>query len=165
MARRSRDRLVFDPIERASRDEIAALPFDRLAWTLRHTYTFDVAVLRSLFIFLIALMREAVEIWRVLGFSEREALAALSTLLHGTVAAVMEGGLAAGMGGCVARGDVGTVERHVAALEALDPAVAALCRDLASRTIPLGLARGTLTRRPPRESTSCSNVARRRGRS
>lgn len=94
--------------------------------------------------FLIALMQEAVEIWRVLGFGEREALAALATLLRGTVAAVMEGGLAAGMGGCVARGDVGTVERHVAALETLNPAAAALYRELARRTIPLGLARGTL---------------------
>ena len=95
--------------------------------------------------FLIALMQEAVEIWRVLGFTERDALTALATLLHGTVAAVMEGGLAAGMGGCVARGDVGTVERHVAALDALNPATAALYRELAMRTIPLGLARGTLT--------------------
>ena len=95
--------------------------------------------------FLIALMQEAVEIWRVLGFNERDALAALATLLHGTVAAVMEGGLAAGMGGCVARGDVGTVERHVAALETLHPATASLYRELTRRTIPLGLARGTLT--------------------
>ena len=64
--------------------------------------------------------------------------------MRGTVAAVMEGGLAAGMGGCVARGDVGTVERHVAALDALDPEIAALYRTLALRTVPLGFARGTL---------------------
>ena len=28
-----------DPIETASRDEIAALQRERLAWTLRHAYT------------------------------------------------------------------------------------------------------------------------------
>jgi predicted short-subunit dehydrogenase-like oxidoreductase (DUF2520 family) len=94
--------------------------------------------------FLIALMREAAAIWRGLGLSEREAIDAPAPLLHGTVAAVMEGGLAAGMGGCVARGDVGTVERHVAALDAFDPEMGALYRQLARRTIPLGLARGTL---------------------
>lgn len=94
--------------------------------------------------FLIALMQEAVSMWRVLGVDERGALDALATLLRGTVAAVMEGGLAAGMGGCVARGDVGTVERHVAALEAFDPEAAALYRTLALRTVPLGIARGTL---------------------
>jgi predicted short-subunit dehydrogenase-like oxidoreductase (DUF2520 family) len=95
--------------------------------------------------FLIALMQEAAAIWRELGLSEREAIDALAPLLHGTVGAVMEGGLAAGMGGCVARGDVGTVERHVAALDAFAPEMGALYRQLARRTIPLGLARGTLS--------------------
>jgi predicted short-subunit dehydrogenase-like oxidoreductase (DUF2520 family) len=95
--------------------------------------------------FLIALMQEAAAIWRELGLSEREAIDALAPLLHGTVAAVMEGGLAAGMGGCIARGDVGTVERHVAALDAFAPDMGALYRQLARRTIPLGLARGTLS--------------------
>ena len=95
--------------------------------------------------FLIALMQEAAVIWRVLGVDERGTLDALSTLLRGTVAAVMEGGLAAGMGGCVARGDVGTVARHVEALDAFNPEMAALYRTLALRTVPLGLARGTLS--------------------
>ncbi len=95
--------------------------------------------------FLIALMQEAVEIWRALGMSERDALRALVPLLEGTVAAVMDGGLAEGMGGCVARGDVGTVDRHLSALEAFSPEMAALYRQLALRTIPLGLARGTLS--------------------
>ncbi|MGH9348751.1 MAG: Rossmann-like and DUF2520 domain-containing protein [Vicinamibacterales bacterium] len=95
--------------------------------------------------FLIALMHEAVQIWRVLGMSERDALVALVPLLEGTIAAVMDGGLAQGMGGCVARGDIGTVKRHLAALEAFSPDMAALYRQLAIRTIPLGLARGTLS--------------------
>lgn len=95
--------------------------------------------------FLIALMNEAVQIWRALGVSERDALEALIPLLQGTVAAVIDGGLAQGMGGCVARGDVGTVIRHVDALEALSPEAASLYRRLALRTIPLALARGTLS--------------------
>jgi predicted short-subunit dehydrogenase-like oxidoreductase (DUF2520 family) len=94
--------------------------------------------------FLIALMQEAVQIWRALGISERDALAALVPLVEGTLAAVIDGGLAQGMGGCVARGDIGTVERHLAALDAFSPETAALYRQLTIRTIPLGLARGTL---------------------
>jgi predicted short-subunit dehydrogenase-like oxidoreductase (DUF2520 family) len=94
--------------------------------------------------FLIALMQEAAEIWQRFGVSERDALLALLPLLEGTVAAVRERGLARGMGGCVARGDVGTIERHLAALDVHSPAVASLYRALAIRTIPLGLARGTL---------------------
>jgi predicted short-subunit dehydrogenase-like oxidoreductase (DUF2520 family) len=95
--------------------------------------------------FLIALMQEAVQIWRALGISEHDALVALVPLLEGTVAAVMDGGLAQGMGGCVARGDVGTVGRHLTALDAFSPEMAALYRQLTIRTIPLGLARGSLS--------------------
>lgn len=95
--------------------------------------------------FLIALMQEAMLIWRALGMSERDTLAALEPLLQGTVAAVMDGGLAQGMGGCIARGDIGTVEQHLVALEAFSPSMAALYRQLALRTIPLAVARGTLS--------------------
>lgn len=56
--------------------------------------------------FLIALLKEGVEIWRRFGANESQALQALVPLLRGTVAAVLDGGLARGMGGCVARGDI-----------------------------------------------------------
>ena len=104
--------------------------------------------------FLIALMQEAAIMWRALGVDERGTLDALETLLRGTVAAVMEGGLAAGMGGCVARGDVGTVARHLEALDAFNPEMAALYRTLALRTVPLGLARGTLSAEAAERITS-----------
>ncbi|MGE0041650.1 MAG: Rossmann-like and DUF2520 domain-containing protein [Vicinamibacterales bacterium] len=94
--------------------------------------------------FLIALMREAAAIWQELGATEAEALAALLPLLRGTVAAVEDRGLAGGMGGCIARGDTGTVEGHLAALDAWSPEAGRLYRALALRTIPLALARGSL---------------------
>ena len=95
--------------------------------------------------FVVALMKEAADIWRLLGASEREMLDALGPLVKGTAAAVMDGGLAGGMSGCVARGDVGTIERHLAALDALSPDMAALYRQLTLRTIPLAIDRGTLS--------------------
>jgi predicted short-subunit dehydrogenase-like oxidoreductase (DUF2520 family) len=94
--------------------------------------------------FLIALMQESVQMWRTFGLDEPDVLAALVPLLQGTVAAVQDAGLAGGMGGCVARGDVGTVRRHLAALERFSPEAARLYRELTRRTIPLALARGTL---------------------
>lgn len=48
------------------------------------------------------------------------------------------------MGGCVARGDIGTIQKHLTALDRIDPAAAALYRELALRNVPLGLERGTL---------------------
>jgi predicted short-subunit dehydrogenase-like oxidoreductase (DUF2520 family) len=94
--------------------------------------------------FVIALMQEATTMWRALGASDQEALDALMPLLRGTIAAVQDGGLARGMGGCVARGDIGTVKRHLAAIERLSPEMASLYRQLTLRTIPLAVARGTL---------------------
>ena len=71
--------------------------------------------------FLIALLKEGVELWKSFGASEADALRAMMPLLRGTVAAVLDGGLANGMGGCVARGDVGTILKHLEALDARFP--------------------------------------------
>jgi predicted short-subunit dehydrogenase-like oxidoreductase (DUF2520 family) len=95
--------------------------------------------------FLIALLAEAAALWKSFGADERQTLNALLPLLAGTVAAARDSGLAQGMGGGVARGDVGTVQKHLRALDELQPAIGALYRELALRTIPLGQARGTLS--------------------
>lgn len=95
--------------------------------------------------FALALLREAAAIWESFGATEAEALAALAPLLKGTLEAARDRGLAGGMGGCVARGDIGTVRTHLAALDALDPEVAALYRTLALRTVPMALERGSIT--------------------
>ncbi|MGY2844761.1 putative short-subunit dehydrogenase-like oxidoreductase (DUF2520 family) [Bradyrhizobium sp. USDA 4501] len=95
--------------------------------------------------FLIALLKEGVELWKSFGASETDALRAMMPLLRGTVAAVLDGGLANGMGGCVARGDVGTILKHLRALDERFPPSGALYRELALRNVPLGIERGTLS--------------------
>jgi predicted short-subunit dehydrogenase-like oxidoreductase (DUF2520 family) len=95
--------------------------------------------------FLIALLAEAVAFWQKFGVGEQEALNALLPLLSGTLSAVRDGGLALGMGGCIARGDVGTVRKHISAVDQFDHGAGKLYRMLASRTIPLGVRRGTLS--------------------
>ncbi|MCC8981723.1 Rossmann-like and DUF2520 domain-containing protein [Bradyrhizobium acaciae] len=95
--------------------------------------------------FLIALLKEGVELWKSFGASETDALRAMTPLLRGTVAAVLDGGLANGMGGCVARGDVGTILKHLRALDERFPSSGALYRELALRNVPLGIERGTLS--------------------
>ncbi len=96
--------------------------------------------------FLIALLAEAATFWQTFGVGEKDALNALLPLLSGTLSAVHDGGLAQGMGGCVARGDVGTVRKHIAAMDQFDHDAGKLYRMLASRTVPLGVRRGTLSR-------------------
>jgi predicted short-subunit dehydrogenase-like oxidoreductase (DUF2520 family) len=94
--------------------------------------------------FLIALLKEGVDLWKSFGASEADALRAMMPLLRGTVAAVLDGGLANGMGGCVARGDLGTILKHLAALDERFPSSGVLYRELALRNVPLGMERGTL---------------------
>ncbi len=95
--------------------------------------------------FLIALVQEALELWRRLGVPEAQALAALLPLARGTLANVEAFGPAGGLGSAVARGDVGTIRKHLEALAAQAPESLELYRLLALRTVPLGVAKGTLS--------------------
>ena len=98
--------------------------------------------------FVIALVQEALELWRRLGVPEDQALAALLPLARGTLDNVEAFGPAGGLGSAVARGDLGTIRKHLAALAAVENQVAPgsleLYRLLSLRTVPLGLAKGTL---------------------
>lgn len=94
--------------------------------------------------FVIALMRETIALWKQLGISEGDALAALLPLLRGTVDNVERLGAAGGLGSAVARGDVGTIRRHLEVLAREAPDSLELYRLLSLRTVPLALAKGTL---------------------
>jgi predicted short-subunit dehydrogenase-like oxidoreductase (DUF2520 family) len=94
--------------------------------------------------FIAALLAEAVAVWGRLGIAEDDALAALLPLVRGSLDAIGHSGLPRAMAGTVARGDVRTLERHLAALGALDPAMRDLYRRLALRTLPLAVAAGKL---------------------
>jgi predicted short-subunit dehydrogenase-like oxidoreductase (DUF2520 family) len=94
--------------------------------------------------FVIALMQETIALWKKLGISEGDALAALLPLLRGTVDNVERLGAAGGLGSAVARGDVGTIRRHLDVLAKEAPDSLELYRLLSLRTVPLALAKGTL---------------------
>ena len=128
---------TLESIGRALQCRVVRLPGGRRA--LYHASAYYVGP------FVVALMREASQMWQALGLTERDALLALAPLLKETVAAAVENGLAQATGGCVTRGDVGTVRGHVAAIEDYSPEAAALYRDLARRTIPLAQELGTLS--------------------
>jgi predicted short-subunit dehydrogenase-like oxidoreductase (DUF2520 family) len=94
--------------------------------------------------FVNVLMREATDIWKSFGVSEADAVRALLPLLRGTLAAIEKAGVAGGMPGPVSRGDVGTVKRHVEDLGRLDAELLAFYCELARRSIPLAVERGSL---------------------
>ena len=92
--------------------------------------------------FVITLLSQAVELWRSFGVEREDTIRALLPLLRGTAASVESSGLAQGLAGTYSRGDVGTLEKHLAALALIGPDALHLYCELGLRSIPLGLERG-----------------------
>jgi len=94
--------------------------------------------------FINALFAEAATIWQSWGATEEDAVRALLPLARGTLASIESAGVANGMPGPVSRGDIGSIEKHVAALTPLGPDVMQFYRVVCDRTIPLGMRRGAI---------------------
>jgi predicted short-subunit dehydrogenase-like oxidoreductase (DUF2520 family) len=93
----------------------------------------------------VSLLDAAVEALEAAGLPREEALASLLPLLAGAHSALGERGLPGALTGPVARGDTGTLDRHLDALEALDPDVGRLYRELSRRALRLALEAGTVS--------------------
>lgn len=94
--------------------------------------------------FINALFAEAARVWESWGATEAEALQAMLPMARGTLASIESAGIARGMPGPVSRGDVGSVEKHVAALAALSEHSLNFYRTLCASTIPLAVERGSI---------------------
>ncbi len=107
--------------------------------------------------FVNALVQDALRVWSPLGLSQTDAIRALLPLLRGTADSIERSGPALGMAGPVSRGDLGTVEKHLRAIEGLDPGLLELYRGLALRTVTLGIERGSL---PPDKAAALRALLR-----
>jgi predicted short-subunit dehydrogenase-like oxidoreductase (DUF2520 family) len=87
--------------------------------------------------FAICALSEATQLWRTAGISESDGLRALLPMLAGTVEAAREKGLVDALSGPVSRGDAATLERQLAAFEALGGDHAALYALLTRRAVAL----------------------------
>ncbi len=94
--------------------------------------------------YLVTLFSLATGLWESFGVARQDAARALLPLVRGTLANLETVGLPGGLTGPIARGDVGTVEKHLAALEAAAPDLLPVYRELGLRTIPIGVGKGTL---------------------
>ena len=92
--------------------------------------------------FLVALLNDAITLWSAFGVGRETALRALLPLMKGTVAAIEANGPVRSLAGPIARADVGTVERHLAALGEKAPALLATYLDLARRSLPIAEVKG-----------------------
>ena len=87
--------------------------------------------------YLAALLHAALEPWRVMGFTERQAIDALYPLARVTLENISRHGVLASVTGPVARGDTGTVQAHLAALAERLPHLVPLYTALAAASLPL----------------------------
>ena len=94
----------------------------------------------------VTLMKMATDLWGVFGVPEAEATSALLPLLKGTVNNIAKVGLPHCLTGPIARGDIGTLRQHLISLQEKAPGVLEAYRQLGLQTIPLGLAKGTISR-------------------
>jgi predicted short-subunit dehydrogenase-like oxidoreductase (DUF2520 family) len=101
--------------------------------------------------YLVTLVKLALDLWLDFGASSKEATRALLPLLRGTLNNVDNIGLPDCLTGPVARGDLGTIERHLSALESRSPSLLTTYKELGLQTIPIALAKGTVNEQKAKE--------------
>ena len=90
-------------------------------------------------------LQEGIDLWTHFGATPAQAREALLPLIAGTAATLQaQPTPALALSGPVARGDVGTVQRHLAALQAQAPESLCLYQLLSQRAVRLGIEKGTL---------------------
>ncbi len=113
--------------------------------------------------YLVTLVKLALDLWRGFGVSSKEATRALLPLLNGTINNISNVGLPNCLTGPVARGDLGTMERHLSALEAKSPSLLSTYKELGLQTIPIALAKGKVNEEKAEEMKALLKAGLREG--
>jgi predicted short-subunit dehydrogenase-like oxidoreductase (DUF2520 family) len=114
--------------------------------------------------YLVTVVKLALDLWRDFGVSPKEATRALLPLIRGTLNNIENIGLPDCLTGPVARGDSGTIEKHLMALEARNPSVAATYRELGLQTVPIALAKGKINQQKAEEMKALLSAKRKQSR-
>lgn len=91
------------------------------------------------------LVKVAADLWRNWGKSNAEAIQAMMPMLQGALNNLSNVGLPKALTGPIARGDLVTIRKHLVALEKKAPEVLSLYKEIGKWTIPIGIAKGTLS--------------------
>ncbi len=94
--------------------------------------------------YLVTLVKLATDLWQTFGASPAQATKALMPLLRGTLSNIGNVGLPNCLTGPIARGDLGTIEKHLDALEKKTPTLFKMYKELGLQTIPIALAKGKI---------------------
>lgn len=94
--------------------------------------------------YLVTLTKLATDLWQDFGISQEQAIKALLPLLRGTLSNIENIGLPNCLTGPIARGDLGTVKKHIEALEKENPHLLNTYKQLGLQTLPIALAKGKI---------------------
>jgi len=94
--------------------------------------------------YFVTLVKLATDLWQTFGVSPEKATKALLPLLRGTLNNIDKLGLPNCLTGPIARGDIGTIMKHLDALERAAPEILSTYRELGLQTIPIALAKGKI---------------------
>lgn len=94
--------------------------------------------------YLVTLVKLATDLWQEFGVPRDQAIKALLPLLHGTLSNIENVGLPDCLTGPIARGDVGTIKKHIEALEKESPHLLSSYKQLGLQTIPIALDKGKI---------------------
>lgn len=94
--------------------------------------------------YLVTLVKLADDLWQTFGIPRDQATQALLPLLKGTLNNIENVGIPQGLTGPIARGDIGTVKKHLDALQKEAPDVLSTYCELGLQTIPIAQAKGKI---------------------
>jgi len=94
--------------------------------------------------YLVTLVKLATDLWQTFDVPPAKATKALMPLLRGTLNNIENVGLPNCLTGPIARGDIGTITKHLAALEKDNSVILNMYQELGLQTIPIALAKGKI---------------------
>jgi predicted short-subunit dehydrogenase-like oxidoreductase (DUF2520 family) len=101
--------------------------------------------------YLVTLVKLATDLWQTFNIPPRQATQALLPLLRGTIHNIETVGIPQCLTGPIARGDIGTIKKHLDALEKTVPGLLSTYRELGLQTIPIALAKGRINQSQAQE--------------
>jgi len=94
--------------------------------------------------YMVTLVKLATDLWQSFDIPPQQAIQALLPLIRGTLHNIETIGIPNCLTGPIARGDIGTINKHLDALEQTAPHLLSTYRELGQQTIPIALAKGRI---------------------
>jgi predicted short-subunit dehydrogenase-like oxidoreductase (DUF2520 family) len=101
--------------------------------------------------YLVTLVKMATDLWQTFNVPPQQATQALLPLIRGTIHNIDTVGIPQCLTGPIARGDIGTINKHLDALDKTAPHLLPTYCELGRQTIPIALAKGKINQNQARE--------------